>query len=167
MVRHLSSRLILGIHSVRPLKDLSDTEITAYLEILHVKPLSATHDTASKSVDNNPPISIDEMMINYISCLEASFPSIVATTGRTADKLDFPTTEVSSACLVCSMPKRSDSAKAWLDNITVTQAAPNNEHGEWTSVQESTDDADDVTDEVCYGCYILFRSSRGVVEWPI
>ena len=107
------------------------------------------------------------MMINYISGLEASFPSIVATTGRTADKLDFPATEISSTCLVCSMPKRSDSAKSWLDNITVTQAAPDIDGGETAFVGESVRKPNDVTDEVCYGCYTLFCSSRGIVEWPV
>jgi len=164
----LHAFLTVGVHSARPLKDLSDTEITAYLEILHDKPLSTPDEqTSTSSTDNNPPVSIGEMMVNYISGLEASFPSIVATTGRTADKLDFPATEVSSTCLVCSMPKRSDSAKAWLDNITVTQAAPDIGGGERTSVEESLRGEDDVTDEVCYGCYTLFRSSRGVVEWPV
>lgn len=154
--------------SARPLKDLSDTEITAYLEILHDQPLSASDEgTSTLPADNSPAASIDEMMMNYISGLEASFPSIVATTGRTADKLDFPPAEVSSTCLICSMPKRSDSAKAWLDNITVTQAAPDIESGESASIQESIGEGDDVTDEICYGCYTLFRSSRGVVVWPV
>lgn len=106
-------------------------------------------------------------MINYISGLESSFPSIVATTGRTADKLDFPVTEVSSTCLVCSMPRRSDSAKTWLDNITVTQPAPDIDRGETASAEESGKGDDDVTDDICYGCYTLFRSSRGVVDWPV
>lgn len=164
-----SSPLTTGVYSARPLKDLSDTEIIAYLEILHDKPLSASNEHSSSTPTDNtsPAASIDEMMINYISGLETSFPSIVATTGRTADKLDLPVTEVSSTCLVCSMPKRSDSAKSWLDNITVTHPAPDLDGGENRVTGESGKGGNDVTDEICYGCYTLFRSSRGVVHWPI
>jgi hypothetical protein len=109
------------------------------------------------------------MMINYISGLEAGFPSIVATTGRTADKLDFPTVaDDTSTCLICNMPKRSDNVKTWLDNITVTQAAPEEEKEEKEEKvdMEKVDGGKDVTGEICYGCYTLFRNSRGVVEQP-
>ena len=108
------------------------------------------------------------MMINYISGLETSFPSIVATTGRTADKLELPTINNDDPpCLICSMPKRSDNVKEWLDNITVTQAALDEEKQEITQVEEPIYDRKDVTDDLCYGCYTLFRSSSGIVEWPV
>lgn len=107
-------------------------------------------------------------MINYISSLEVSFPSIVATTGRTADKLDFPGIDNSfPPCLICSMPKRSDNVKTWLGNITVTQAAPEIGSDEMTREEEAVGNRKDVTGEICYGCYTLFRSSRGMVEWPL
>jgi hypothetical protein len=143
------------------LKDLSDTEITAYLNIIHDYSLSPT-----TVIDTNIPTTIDEMMVNYISGLETGFPSIVATTGRTADKLDFPVIAGDSTCLLCSMPKRSDNVKTWLDNITVTQAAPEQD----VLVQhanEAVDERKDVTGDVCYGCYTLLRSSWGIVEWPV
>jgi hypothetical protein len=107
------------------------------------------------------------MMINYISGLEASFPSIVATTGRTADKLDLPAINDDPPCLICAMPKRSDNVKTWLDNITVTQAAPEIRSEECTLPEDVAGNHKDVTGEICYGCYTLFRSSRGVIEWPI
>ena len=108
------------------------------------------------------------MMINYISGLETSFPSIVATTGRTADKLELPSVNNDDPpCLVCSMPKRSDNVKEWLDNITVTQAAPEEENGEIAQAREPICDRNDVTGDLCYGCYTLFRSSRGIVRWPV
>jgi hypothetical protein len=161
------SFLISGVYSARPLKDLSDTEITAYLDILHDKPFSSNVDNTQTLPDNGPATSIDEMMINYISGLETSFPSIVATTGRTADKLDFPTVEGDdSVCLTCNMPKPSDNVKTWLENITVTDAAPEEGSAQLTNGNELHDDREDVKGDVCYGCYTLFRSSRGVVEWP-
>jgi hypothetical protein len=168
MVSHVLYLLTPGVYSARPLKDLSDTEITAYLDILHDRPLATNPENTQALPDNSPAISIDEMMINYISGLEASFPSIVATTGRTADKLDFPTVEGDeSVCLICNMPKRSDNVKTWLESITVTQAAPEEGSEDVTENPETSDDREDVTGEICYGCYTLFRSSRGVVEWPL
>jgi hypothetical protein len=169
MVSHILYSLIVGVYSARPLKDLSDTEITAYLDILHDRPLATKPGDTQALPDTGPATSIDEMMIKYISGLETSFPSIVATTGRTADKLDFPVVEGDeSVCLICNMPKRrSDNVKAWLENITVTQAAPEEGSEGVTKDPETSDDREDVTGEICYGCYTLFRSSRGVVEWPL
>jgi hypothetical protein len=63
------------------------------------------------------------------------------------------------------MPKRSDNVKTWLENITVTQPAPEEEAE--LREQVGVDGRKDVTDQVCYGCYTLFRASRGVVEWPV
>lgn len=156
------------MYSARPLKDLSDTEITAYLDILHNKAPSTLTNGLPSAEENSPSNSIPEMMINYISSLETSFPSIVATTGRTADKLELPTIHNDDPpCLVCSMPKRPDNVKEWLDNITVTQAAPQEENGVVTQVGEPSFDGKDVTGDLCYGCYTLFRSSRGIVKWPV
>jgi len=160
------SFLNLGVYAARPMKDLSDTELTAYLNITHNRPLtSAQTPTPAKS--DSTPISIDNLMVNYISGLETSFPSIVATTGRTADKLDFPTVgEDEPACLVCSMPKRADNVKTWLDNITVKEPASEMDSVDGPIVVERTG-LEDITDLVCYGCYTLFRSSREVVQWPL
>jgi hypothetical protein len=156
------------VYAARPLKDLSNTEITAYLDILHDRPLSTNPEGTQGVPDNHPSTSIDEMMINYISGLEASFPSIVATTGRTADKLDFPAVEGDqSVCLVCDMPKRLDNVKTWLENITVTQAAPEEGSKDVPDNSDTDDEREDVTGEICYGCYALFRGSRGVVGWPL
>ena len=154
--------LNIGIYSARPLKDLSDTEITAYLDLIgHSHP-----DNPPSHIENTATASIDGMMSNYISGLETSFPSIVATTGRTSDKLDFPITSNEKAiCLVCAMPKQPDNVKAWLDNITVREPAPGEIQAE-TEESKINDDSD-VTGDVCYGCYTLFRSSRGMVEWPV
>ena len=143
-------------------------EISEYLNILHDNPLSAPSTGISSAEENTSSNSIAEMMINYVSDLETSFPSIVATTGRTADKLELPTINNDDPpCLVCSMPKRSDNVKEWLDNITVTEAAPEEGNGEIPQVDEPSYNCKDVTGDVCYGCYTLFRSSRGVVEWPV
>ena len=150
------------------MKDLTDTEISAYLDIIHDKPFSIPHnDTTSSETENSTSNSIAEMMINYVGSLETSFPSIVATTGRTSDKLELPTINDDPPCLICSMPKQPDNVKTWLDNITVTQAAPDAENGNMILEEEEICDQKDVTGDICYGCYILFRSSRGVVEWPV
>jgi hypothetical protein len=149
---------------VRPMKDLSGTEMMVYLDIIHENPLSISKHEAS---ERNPPGSIDEMMTEYIAGLETSFPSIVATTGRTADKLDLPLINGdNSACLICSMPKRSDNVKTWLDNITVTQSTSPGQCNAGDGHEHLQDDQKDVTCDVCYGCYTLFRSSKGLVEWP-
>jgi len=163
MVSPALHTLTIGVYSARPLKDLSDTEITAYLNLVHDR-----HTDFIGNPGNAVPTSIDEMMANYISGLETSFPSIVATTGRTADKLDFPTVEGdNSICLVCATPKRSENVKSWLDNITVREAAPGGEVEEKGRENAPVDDDLDVTGDICYGCYTLFRSSRGIVDWPV
>src|SRR5437762_11886210 len=119
-------------------------EISAYLDILHDSPLSTPSTGIHSAEENNSSNSIAEMMINYISGLEASFPSIVATTGRTADKLDLPSINVNDPpCLICSMPKRSDNVRAWLDNITVTQAPQENQTEEIKNENEAMDDFSD------------------------
>lgn len=149
---------------MRPMKDLSDTEIMVYLDIIHEKPFSVAKP---ETTERNPPASIDEMMTEYISGLEVSFPSIVATTGRTADKLDLPLIhDDNSVCLVCSMPKQPGNVKTWLDNITVTQSASTSQDEVANSHQHIHDDQKDVTKDICYGCYTLFRSSKGLVTWP-
>jgi Cytoplasmic tRNA 2-thiolation protein 2 len=143
------------------MKDLSDTEVSVYLDILQGQPtLQAPPNPSVK----NPSKSIDEMMTNYISGLEESFPSIVATTGRTADKLDFPTVEGGPLCMVCSMPKKSGDVKLWLDNITVLEGPFGND-GMSPVTFNST--RRDVTQDICYGCYTLFRSSKQIIPWPV
>jgi hypothetical protein len=119
--------------------------------------------------ETKQPSTIDEMMSQYISGLEISFPSIVSTTGHTAEKLDFPEIDEreGGGCLVCSMPKQRENVKDWLDDITVTQAAPEEVEGEKERVEENDEGRMDVTSEVCYGCYTLFRGLRGIVAWPI
>jgi hypothetical protein len=159
----LFGRLITGVYAARPMKDLSDTEITAYLNITRVTPLEPTQPPAQGS---DSVASIDQLMVSYISGLETSFPSIVATTGRTADKLDFPSVpDGQDACLVCSMPKPEGNVKSWLDNITVKEAAVEMDRGEASPRED--DVGEDVTKQICYGCYTLFRSSRGIVDWPL
>jgi len=160
------SFLNLGAYIARPMKDLSDTEIAAYLNITHDRPLTSAQTPADAESDSTA-VSIDSLMVNYISGLETSFPSIVATTGRTADKLDFPTVaEDEPVCLVCSMPKGADNVKMWLDSITVKEPAAEMENVEGPAVVQGAG-LEDVTDSVCYGCYTLFRSSREVVRWPL
>lgn len=159
------------------MKELSDTEINAYLNILNdtftTTDNTITDDTfgmgANGTTEMKPPTTIDEMMSQYISGLETSFPSIVSTTGHTAEKLDFPEIDEreGGSCLVCSMPKQRENVKAWLDDITVTQAAPDEAEGEREGVEEDEEGRVDVTGEVCYGCYTLFRGLRGIVAWPI
>jgi Cytoplasmic tRNA 2-thiolation protein 2 len=172
----LKKCLSLDIYVARPLKELSDTEINAYLSILNDIPL--TKDPSSDpsktrtngTTETKPPTTIDEMMSQYISGLEISFPSIVSTTGHTAEKLDFPQIDEREGgnCLLCSMPKQRDHVKDWLDDITVTQAAPEEAEGQREGVEDPDGEArGDVTGEVCYGCYTLFRGTRGVVAWPI
>ena len=168
---------MLDVYVARPLKELSDTEINAYLNILNDSFSSnktMTDDTyreANDTTEMKPPTTIDEMMSQYISGLETSFPSIVATTGHTAEKLDFPQTSNDSGggkCLVCSMPKQGDNVKKWLDDITVTEAAPQQEEGRQEGIEEEEgEERVDVTGEMCYGCYTLFRGLRGTVEWPL
>jgi len=156
----------IGIYSVRPLKDLSDTEVKAYLDILHDLPLSPpTLATSEFTVPN----SIDEIMTNYITNLESAFPSIVATTGRTADKLELPDIiHETATCLTCGMPRRKDNVKDWLDNITVMQPAPAEDFAERGGQGEEAEDGRDVTGAVCYGCYTLFRGLRKDIRaWPI
>ena len=163
------------IYVARPLKELSDTEIAAYLNILNDRPLTTENTSTPNNTDTTteikPATTIDEMMRHYISGLETSFPSIVATTGHTAEKLDFPEIQDGDGgkCVVCLMPRQKDNVKKWLDDITVTQAAPLEE--ERTAQEETVEgvgeEGEDVTGEVCYGCYTLFRGSRGIVEWPI
>ena len=159
------------IYIARPLKDLSDTEITAYLTFNSTNNTSPTQPTSTETKPATT--TIDEMMSQYISSLLTSFPSIVATTGHTAEKLDFPQTdkEATTACLACGMPKQGDNVKKWLDDITVTQAAPQQQQQEdgqgGGTIEEGEGEGVDVTGEVCYGCYTLFRGLRGVVEWPI
>jgi hypothetical protein len=154
------------------LKNLSDTEITAYLNILNDMPLTANTPTDNTTTTTSKPATtIDEMMSQYISGLETSFPSIVATTGHTAEKLDFPQTSndsVGGKCLVCSMPRQGDNVKKWLDDITVTEAAPQQEEATQEGIDETEgEERVDVTGEMCYGCYTLFRGLRGIVEWPL
>jgi hypothetical protein len=149
------------------MKDLLDTEVSAYLDITNNRPFTSPQTTASHDTSTTP-VSLDSLMVNYISGLESSFPSIVATTGRTADKLDFPNLAPDDpACILCSMPKRADNAKKWLDNITVKEPAVAMDSVAETVLAEEGGRVEDVTDLVCYGCYTLFRSSSGVVEWPL
>ena len=154
-----------GVYSAKPLKDLSDTEISVYLDIIH----DDRNQTSSTPVGNKPPTTIDEIMSKYFADLEVSFPSIVATTGRTADKLDFPTTlEGEPSCVICNMPKRADNVRTWLDNITVTQPPETVENNNAPqNLSDIVQNGEDITGQVCYGCYTLFRSSRGLVRWPL
>lgn len=108
-------------------------------------------------------------MTNYITNLETSFPSIVATTGRTADKLELPDIiHSTSTCFTCGMPRRTDNVKDWLDNITVIQPAPTEKSKDAVEESVVVEEGKDITDEVCYGCYTLFRGlRRDITAWPI
>ena len=105
-------------------------------------------------------------MLNYVSNLETSFASIVAATGRTANKLelaDIPKNQ--DSCIICSLPKSPGNVKDWLDNITVRYPAPDETCV--TGEMMEREGGEEVTGLVCYGCYILFRGLRGYVSWPI
>ena len=152
------------------MKDLSDMEIMTYLNIVSNSANDSTSSSYKGTIDEPPVInSINNIMSTYISGIETSFPSIVATTGRTADKLDFPGMgKIRPLCLVCSMPKQPDNVRSWLDTITVRETVPEDGMADKTENEDpQRKEWKNVTGQLCYGCYRLFHSVEGIVEWPV
>ena len=95
-----------------PMRDLLRTEIIDYTAMVS-EPLT-TLLSLPKSLVTAPVSSktttIDDLMSQYFSSVEQSYPSIVTNVVRTASKLKFPaTTSASPSCNVCGFPFVRDS----------------------------------------------------------
>jgi len=118
-------------------------------------------------------------MTNYFANLELSFPSLVATVGRTTEKLAAPTfkdgneqekSDLALAyCLICTLPMKKDS-RSWLEDISVTRLdvvdSQRDAQDSRLSNERTAKASIDVGDQVCYGCLLSLSELKGELAWP-
>ena len=159
--RHCNFVLILiGIWTCRPMKDLVDSEIQLYRKLKNVSPLTPSTRISA---------TIDDLTVQYFSDLSTSFSSIVATVGKTSEKLK--PSNATDYCLICQTPARLNAA-TWLDDVTVSTPAPDPNDDDTTTKPPLTSDPhssfdQDITAEICYGCLVSLRGMHGSFTWPI
>ncbi|BFZ59497.1 Cytoplasmic tRNA 2-thiolation protein 2 [Saitoella coloradoensis] len=167
----------LAVDVVRPLKDLLQQELESYLalhELTYVK-------SEIPELSNVKNYTIDQLMTRYFRGLEITFPSIVATVGRTAEKLGKAVESKGEAgrCRICGMPAEKD-VKKWIERLTVNEPAPleeienslarmqiANADAPADARKEDDKDESDVTSEVCYGCLAATRHAKAPLPWPV
>ncbi|GAO45836.1 hypothetical protein G7K_0085-t1 [Saitoella complicata NRRL Y-17804] len=166
----------VAVDVVRPLKDLMQQELESYLalhELTYVK-------SEIPELSNVKNYTIDQLMTRYFRGLESTFPSIVATVGRTAEKLGRAVESKGEAgrCRICGMPAEKD-VKEWIERLTVNEPAPLEEiennfaraqigdaPANDAAVADEKDETD-VTSEVCYGCLAATRHAKAPLPWPV
>lgn len=175
------------IVTVRPLCDLYDTEIKTYLALHGLSvPAHALLPTVAPGT-NTKALSMDQLLHNYFSDIDAAFPSVTTTVVRTIDKLaskfdfsdfeeNFTTVKKNESieteitrdifngkkkvpCRICGT-RREDDALSWIHKISVMELAEID--------QPPVNSADlDGPKDLCYGCITLFKnSSISSISWP-
>lgn len=129
-----------GVKVMYPMRDLLRKEIMDYTTMVP-EPLT-TLISLPKSLVTVPVSSktttIDDLMSQYFSSVEQSYPSIVTNVVRTASKLTFPsTTSASLSCHICGFPFVRD-FEPW--------------GGDQNKSTHKSETAPQHTRTTCYGC---------------
>jgi cytoplasmic tRNA 2-thiolation protein 2 len=171
--------------TLRPLCDLYDTEIKTYLALHDLQvPAHALLPTIAPGT-NTKALSMDQLLHNYFSTIDAAFPSVTTTVVRTIDKLaskfdfsDFEhaggapveaSTGIDAApaavgdkkvpCRICGT-RREDDALSWIHKISVMTLS---EIDQPVTTPAKLDGPQDL----CYGCITLFKNSAvSEIAWP-
>ncbi|KAF5094367.1 hypothetical protein D0Z00_003572 [Geotrichum galactomycetum] len=175
--------------TLQPLCDLYDTEIKTYLALHDLKlPAHALLPTIAPGT-NTKALSMDQLLHNYFSTIDAAFPSVTTTVVRTIDKLaskfdfsDFEragsdaaaagSTSIDAAsavaaagdkklpCRICGT-RREDDALSWIHKISVMSLCEIDQPTPVLPVKL------DGPQDLCYGCITLFKNSAvSEVAWP-
>jgi len=166
--------------NIRPLCDLYDTEIKTYLALHGLQlPPHALLPTIVPGT-NTKALSMDQLLHNYFSTIDAAFPSVTTTVVRTIDKLaskfdlsDFERTNgaataVAAAagdkkvpCRICGT-RREDDALSWIHKISVMTLSEIDQPSPVANPENL-----DGPKDLCYGCITLFKNSAvSEIAWP-
>lgn len=134
-----------GIMFVFPLRELLRKEIIAYSQSVSppLTPLILEAPAGTQVSASSRTTTIDDLMAQYFSSVEISYPSIVANVVRTSSKLQAPQSTTSTPCQICGLP--IDPEAQGLDGWGGDQAAAS------TRVPEDAA-ASSQSPTYCYGC---------------
>ena len=95
-----------GIMFIFPLRDLLRKEIIAYSQSVSppLTPLILEPQISTQISTSSRATTIDDLMAQYFSSVENSYPSIVANVVRTSSKLQAPQSTTSTLCQICGLP---------------------------------------------------------------
>jgi hypothetical protein len=134
-----------GCWHFRPMKDILAGEVKLW------SPTDESPSTVAAT-------SISSLTAQYFTDLQGSFPNLVSTVGRTADKL-LPN-ESDTRCIVCGMPSKLDAIQ-WLNATRVSE--PPVVSSDVNNIDDTT--GQNITELVCYGCLVSLRELEQV-HWP-
>lgn len=159
---------IESIKFVRPLKDLSDDEVTSYLQLENLKLLSK----ANYGEDNGQFASIQNLTSKFISDLQNNFSSTVSTVYRTCSKIapknsapptsvDIPQNFVgqlnipnmNQRCVLCKSFFDHYNSET-LDAIAFSRYVSKNANGQLQTKPPVEEDVSE--DLLCHGCRNIF-----------
>lgn len=168
---------------ISPLADLYDTEIKSYMQLHDLQLPSVIADmTSSTSNTATKAMSMDQLLHNYFSDIDAAFPSVTTTIVRTIDKLATPfevpdhpayssPTDAKELCKICGA-RRQEDALSWLHKISVmklsnTDLPKNNNAPSSTLADQEQVEEYEGPSGLCYGCVVAFRNSaQPNIMWP-
>ncbi|MCJ1357063.1 MAG: cytoplasmic tRNA 2-thiolation protein 2 [Icmadophila ericetorum] len=122
-----------GVIFMFPMRDLLRKEIITYSQsisppltpLIVEQPLSTQVSASSKNT------TIDDLMSQYFSSVEESYPSIVANVVRTSSRLQAPESITSIACQICKLPvdPEKQGLYGWggdqiIDSVPLAKEAP-------------------------------------------
>lgn len=129
------------IKVIYPMRDLLRKEITDYTVMVSepLTPLISLPKSLVSAPVSSKTSTIDDLMSQYFSSVEQSYPSIVTNVVRTASKLKIPpTTSASLSCRICGFPFVRENGSWGGDQHNSTS------HNKKTTPQH--------TRTTCYGC---------------
>lgn len=146
-----------GIAQLYPMREIMRAEAEAYVAMQDFSQYVITPTQRPPTILRM--MTIDDLLVNYFTDIEAGFPSIVSTVVRTADKLKDTTAESNSVCALCGVKCLAEPER-WLKEITVSKPALEGESLEPTETSAQHSDKP----ILCYGCLVATNSSS--FTWP-
>lgn len=151
-----------------PLRDILFAEIKEVLALSEGLSQHAQPNEPTLRLTRN--MTVHDLTRQYFDTLDATgYASTASTVVKTAEKLGGPRGPATATCRVCGADIHQN-PRQWLQNITVTDAAPIDTAEEQAYVDEYTQSVSASPTgqllEVCYGCTVALGGA-GPIVWPV